>query len=201
MRLILASASPRRAALLQQIGLAFEVRPVPDEEHPENVPLRPPQESTSLLAAARLARELADGKASAVAASVPDAFVIGADTIVVADERILEKPADERDATRMLRLLSGRRHDVVTAVAVVRHQPPIRLVESSQTAVWFRRLSEDEIAAYVASGEPRDKAGAYGIQGRAAAFVERIEGDYFTVVGLPLARLTALLNQVGLTVP
>jgi septum formation protein len=137
----------------------------------------------------------------AVADGVPDAVVIGADTIVIAEGGILGKPADDADAARMLRLLSGRRHRVVTAVAVVRRQPPVGLVDSSETAVWFRRLTLDEISRYVATGEPLDKAGAYGIQGRAGAFVDRIEGDYFTVVGLPLARLAALLHQAGVQLP
>jgi septum formation protein len=144
---------------------------------------------------------LAESKAAAVADGVPDAVVIGADTIVIAERGILGKPADDADAARMLRLLSGRRHHVVTAVAVVRRQPPVRLVDSSETAVWFRRLTVDEILRYVATGEPLDKAGAYGIQGRAGAFVERIDGDYFTVVGLPLARLAALLSQADVQLP
>jgi septum formation protein len=144
---------------------------------------------------------LAESKAAAVADGVPDAVVIGADTIVIAERGILGKPADDADAARMLRLLSGRRHHVVTAIAVVRRQPPVRLVDSSETAVWFRRLTVDEILRYVATGEPLDKAGAYGIQGRAGAFVERIDGDYFTVVGLPLARLAALLSQADVQLP
>jgi septum formation protein len=151
-----------------------------------------------LPSAHRLARHLAESKAAAVADGIPDALVIGADTIVVAEEAILEKPDDPDDAARMLRLLSGRRHHVVTGVALIRRQPPVSLVDSSETAVWFRALTEREIADYVATGEPLDKAGAYGIQGRAGAFVERIEGDYFTVVGLPLARLAMLLSEAGI---
>lgn len=149
----------------------------------------------------QLARQLAELKASKVADAVPDAVVIGADTIVVAGAGILGKPKDDADAERMLHVLSGNRHHVVTAVAVVRRQPPVRLIDSSETAVWFRRLTEDEISRYVASGEPLDKAGAYGIQGRAATFVERIEGDYFTVVGLPLARLAQLLAHADIQLP
>lgn len=199
-RIILASASPRRAELLRQIGVAFEVRPVPDEDHPEATPLRVPPGSPVLQSAEHLARTLAESKASAVAASIPDAFVIGADTIVVAEQGILGKPADANDAARMLRQLSGRGHHVVSAVAVQHASEGLRLVDSAVTAVWFRSLREDEIAAYVATGEPLDKAGAYGIQGRAALFVDRLEGDYFTVVGLPLACLAALLERAGVRV-
>ena len=139
-------------------------------------------------------------KAAAVATTFPDAVVIGADTIVVVEQEILGKPMDADDAIRMLRLLSGRRHEVASAVAVQRASQGLRLVDSAVTAVWFRELSEAEIAAYVATGEPLDKAGAYGIQGRAALFVDRLEGDYFTVVGLPLARLAALLERAGVRV-
>ena len=199
-RIILASASPRRAELLRQIGIVFEVRPVPDEDHPEAAPLRVPPGSPVLQSAEQLARALAESKASAVAASIPDAVVIGADTIVVAEQGILGKPADANDAARMLRLLSGRRHHVVSAVAVQYFSKGLRLVDSAVTAVWFRDLREDEIAAYVATGEPLDKAGAYGIQGRAALFVDRLEGDYFTVVGLPLVRLATLLERAGVRV-
>jgi len=135
-----------------------------------------------------------------VAASVPDAIVIGADTIVVVEEEILGKPADAEDAARMLRRLSGRRHHVASAVAVQHIARNVHLVDSGMTAVWFRDLRDDEIAAYVATDEPLDKAGAYGIQGRAALFVDRLEGDYFTVVGLPLIRLAALLERAGVRV-
>lgn len=160
-----------------------------------------PSGSTLLHSAHLLARSLAASKAATVADDVPDAVVIGADTIVVAEHGILGKPVDAADAARMLRLLSARRHHVVTGIAVLRRRPPVSLVDSSETAVWFRGLTEDEISRYVATGEPLDKAGAYGIQGRAGAFVERIEGDYFTVVGLPLALLTGLLGKAGITPP
>ena len=153
-----------------------------------------------LRTASQLARELAESKASAVAVSSPDAIVIGADTIVVGHDVILGKPTDAEDAGRMLRLLSGRRHHVVSAVAVQHSARGVRLADSVVTAVWFRPLREREITAYIATGEPLDKAGAYGIQGRAALFVDRIEGDYFNVVGLPLIRLAALLEQAGIPV-
>jgi len=176
------------------------VQPAPDEGHPESAPWRVPSEGPLLRTASQLARDLAEFKASAVATSSPDAIVIGADTIVVAHDHILGKPADAENAVRMLRLLSGRRHHVVSAVAVQHLTRRIRLVDSVVTAVWFRHLRDDEIAAYVATGDPLDKAGAYGIQGRAALFVDRIEGDYFNVVGLPLIRLATLLEQAGVRV-
>lgn len=199
-RIILASASPRRAELLRQIGMVFEVRPAPDEDHPEAAPLQLPPGLPLLQGAEHLARALAESKASTVAASIPEAIVIGADTIVVAEQGVLGKPADADEAARMLRLLSGRQHHVVSAVAVLCPSQRIQLVDSTVTAVWFRDLREDEIAAYVATGEPLDKAGAYGIQGRAALFVDRLEGDYFTVVGLPLVRLAVLLERAGVRV-
>jgi septum formation protein len=176
------------------------VQPAPDEGHPESAPLRVPSEGPLLRGAATLARDLAESKASAVAASFPDAIVIGADTIVVGHDVILGKPTDVEDAGRILRLLSGRRHHVVSAVAVQHRIRGVRLADSVVTAVWFRPLGDEEIAAYIATGEPLDKAGAYGIQGRAALFVDRIEGDYFNVVGLPLLRLAALLEQAGVPV-
>lgn len=151
-------------------------------------------------AAQAAARRLAEAKAGAVARREPEALVIGADTIVVAEGRFLGKPRDADDARTMLRLLSGRRHDVVTGVAIVRRDPPLRMVDSTVTAVWFRPLPDAEIDRYVGSGAPLDKAGAYGIQGKASLFVERIDGDYFTVVGLPLARLAAMLERSGVRV-
>lgn len=160
-----------------------------------------PPGASLLEGAVQLARELAASKAAAVAETAPDAVVIGADTIVVAEEGLLGKPADAQDAARMLRMLSGRPHHVVSAAAVLCEAAALRLVDSAVTAVWFRPLAEAEINAYVVSGEPLDKAGAYGIQGRAALFVERIEGDYFTVVGLPLAPLARLLAAAGIALP
>ncbi len=177
--------------------MEFEVRPAPDEDHPEAAPLSLPRGTPLLQGAEQLARGLAESKASTVAAAMPETIVIAADTIVVADQGVLGKPATAADAARMLRLLSGRRHHVVSAVAVLRASAGLRLVDCGITAVWFRDLGEEEIAAYVATGEPLDKAGAYGIQGRAALFLERIDGDYFTVVGLPLLRLAVLLERAG----
>jgi len=190
-RLVLASASPRRLELLRLLGLSFEVIPSGiDEEHP---PGFPPEEIVGGLARAK-ARQVLD--------LAPDALVLGADTIVVADDPtgmrapvILGKPAGARDAADMLSALSGRRHRVVTGSAVAwRSVRTCTRAEAVTTWVRFRPLSDDEIARYVATGEPMDKAGAYAIQGGAAAFVERIEGDYFNVVGLSLASVRRLLR-------
>jgi septum formation protein len=200
--IVLASASPRRAQLLSQLGLRFTVHAPGGGEDPDDVaPAGPAPGEDPIAAARRAARALAEAKAEAATALHPHAVIIGADTIVVADGRFLAKPADAAEAAAMLRTLSGRRHDVVTGVAVVRREPPLRLSDTARTTVWFRPLADDEIARYVASGEPLDKAGAYGIQGRAALFVERIEGDYFTVVGLPLALLGRLLARAGVVLP
>ena len=183
-RVVLASASPRRRDLLDLIGIAHEVRPANIDEtmRPREVPRRH---------AERLARE----KASAIAVRDPDLITIGADTVVVINRKVLGKPADVADAARMLKMLSGREHTVITAVAVARGKKLRSAVE--EVHVKFRRLRDDEIEAYIATGEPMDKAGAYGIQGFGATIVERVEGDYFAVMGLPLVRLVGLLRDVG----
>jgi septum formation protein len=181
--LVLASASPRRRELLKQVGFSFEVHPAHIPEEP-----RPGEEPVAYVT--RLARE----KAQAVydVLGDPRAVVLGADTTVTLDEHILGKPDAAADAARMLRLLSGRTHRVITGVAVVSAEGTEAAAEV--TAVSFRTLSEEEIAAYVATGEPMDKAGAYAIQGRAARWIPRIEGCYFNVVGLPIARVCAMLE-------
>jgi septum formation protein len=183
-RVVLASASPRRRDLLDLIGIAHEVRPANIDEtiRPREAPRR---------YAERLARE----KASAIATRDPDLITIGADTVVVIDRKVLGKPTDPADAARMLRMLSGREHTVITAVAVSRGRKLRSAIE--EVCVKFRRLRDDEIEAYIAMGEPMDKAGAYGIQGYGATIVERIEGDYFAVMGLPLVRLVGLMRDVG----
>ena len=181
---ILASSSPRRHELLRMIGIAHEVVPADIDES-----LRGGESPDAH--ADRLARE----KGAAVAARHPDALVISADTIVVIDERILGKPHDAADAAEMLHALGGRTHTVLTAVAVTWDGRVESAVEA--VPVTFRALSSEEIAAYIATGEPMDKAGAYGIQGYGATIVERIEGDYFAVMGLALRRLIALLEHVG----
>ena len=183
-RVILASQSPRRRELLALVGIAHEVRPADIDE--SYLPHEQPPPHTE-----RLARE----KAATLAALHPDAVVIGADTIVVIDGGLLGKPADEAEARRMLAVLSGRTHTVHTAVAVARAHRLVSGIESVE--VTFRPLSTEQIAAYVATGEPMDKAGAYGIQGYGATLVERIHGDYFAVMGLALGRLVELLRTVG----
>ena len=185
-RVVLASASPRRRQPLELIGIAHEVRPANIDEtmRPRETPRRH---------AERLARE----KASAIAKRDPDLITIGADTIVVVNRKVLGKPRDTDDAARMIALLSGREHVVTTAVAVSRGKKLRSAVE--EVRVKFRRLRDDEIEAYIATGEPMDKAGAYGIQGYGATIVERIEGDYFAVMGLPIVRLVGLLRDVGIS--
>ena len=182
MPLILASASPRRAELLRNAGIRFSIDParVAEEPAPHEEPLDYAQ---------RLARD----KALVVFARHPGSAVLGADTVVVIDDHLLEKPRDEADAARMLRLLSGRAHQVITGVCVV--APGFERTEAAVTQVVFSRLSEDEIADYIATGEPMDKAGAYAIQGVASRCVERIEGCYFNVVGLPVPRVYRMLRN------
>ncbi|MGC1424216.1 MAG: Maf family protein [Terracidiphilus sp.] len=188
-RLILASASPRRRELLTQAGYIFEVRPAHVNED-----LRPDEDPIAYVV--RLARD----KAQAVFAEIssespapPQVVVIGADTTVTIDGHILAKPEDTADAARMLRLLSGRTHRVITGVALATAKGVE--VAAEVTGVQFQTLSDEEIAAYVATGEPMDKAGAYGIQGLAAKGIPRVEGCYFNVVGLPLALVSAMLEQ------
>ena len=189
MGIILASQSPRRRALLEQIGLSgFQVIPARGEE--DMGAHLPPERLVETLALAK-AREVAAGAA-------PEDIVIGADTVVTLDGQVLGKPHSEEEAAEMLRALSGRRHLVYTGLAVLRGAQA--LVEHEATAVRFRDLTEREIAAYIASGEPMDKAGAYGIQGLGALLVEGIEGDYSSVVGLPVCRLGRMLAQLGVPV-
>ncbi|HEY1953847.1 MAG TPA: Maf family protein [Gemmatimonadaceae bacterium] len=183
-RVILASGSPRRRQLLELIGIQHEVSP-------SNIDESPHKGETPRRHAERLARE----KATTVARHNADATIVAADTIVVIDRKILGKPSDAGDARRMLAMLSGREHVVITAVAVARGRKLESAIE--QVRVKFRRLTGDDIDAYIATGEPMDKAGAYGIQGYGATIVERVEGDYFAVMGLPLARLVSLLRDVG----
>jgi septum formation protein len=195
-RLVLASASPRRRELMAQAGFVFEVCPAHIPEEP-----RPGEDPVAYVT--RLAREKAEavyqrqGPGAGGAADFDDApgvVVLGADTTVTLDGHILEKPRDAEDAARMLRMLSGRTHRVITGVAVVHARGSE--VAAEVTAVRFVTLSDEEIAAYVATGEPMDKAGAYGIQGRAAKWIPRVEGCYFNVVGLPLALVTAMLEHL-----
>jgi septum formation protein len=193
--IVLASASPRRRELLRNAGIPFTVQPADINETP--LAGESPQEC-----AVRLARE----KALAVSQSRPRDYVLGADTIVVIDDAILGKPRDADDAARMLRMLSGRTHEVITGVCVV---SPVGsgqrsvasktdlLAASESTLVTLCELSSDEIRDYVATGEPMDKAGAYAIQGMASRWIPRIEGDYSNVVGLPVALVYRMLRERG----
>jgi septum formation protein len=171
--LVLASQSPRRSEILRQAGIAFTVRSVPVDETPLNG--ETPEEYVL---------RLAEMKALAVEAS-HDEIVLGADTTVVVGGEILGKPADDTDARRMLSLLSGRRHEVLTGICLKHGADLVK--DCAVTKVWFTSMSESEVDEYIASGEPFDKAGAYAIQGLASKFIERIDGDYFNVMGLPVA--------------
>lgn len=184
MGLILASASPRRSELLRKARIVFRTEPAHVTEMPERG--EAPQAY-----AERLARD----KARAIAARHPEDFTLGADTVVLCDGHLLEKPADEADAERMLRLLSGRTHEVITGVCLCGQQ--VEIVEREVTRVSVAGLSAEEIGDYVHTGEPMDKAGAYGIQGMFSRWVTGIEGDYFNVVGLPIARVYQMLKRAG----
>ena len=183
-RLILASASPRRAELLRSAGFAFDVVPVNVDE----TPLAGEQPGACVV-------RLASAKARAVACRNPGTAVIGADTVVVVDGHLLGKPRDDADAANMLRMLSGRTHEVWTGVTICRDGQEAS--DAVVTRVHFLQMTTDEILWYVGSGEPRDKAGAYGVQGLASRFIDHLEGSYSNVVGLPIATVYRLLNQVG----
>jgi nucleoside triphosphate pyrophosphatase len=189
MKLILASASPRRAEILRDAGIAFQTLPVHVDETPRA------GESAQAMCT-RLAQE----KAQAALKRLPksgEVIVVAADTTVEVDGDILGKPASAEDARRMLQRLSGKTHRVLTALALVRLPDGAERSDLESTEVRFAPLSAQEIDAYVATGEPMDKAGAYGIQGRAGVFIERVDGCYFNVVGLPLARLYRNLKELG----
>jgi len=181
--LVLASQSPRRSEILRQAGIPFIVRPVDVDETP-----------LAGEAARAYVERLALAKALAVTAT-PGETVLAADTTVTIDGELLGKPADAADARRMLSLLSGRRHEVLTGICL-RHGDTT-ISDCAITAVWFQTLSGDEIDAYVASGEPEGKAGAYAIQGLASKFVARIEGCYFNVMGLPVSLVYRQLSRLG----
>jgi septum formation protein len=181
--LVLASASPRRQELLRNAGIAFEVQPADILE--KQMPGEPAK-----ACAERLARE----KALAVASHRPNHSILGADTVVVIDGQLLGKPRNAEDATRMLRLLSARQHEVITGVCLVINGQP--RIASVTTLVTFNEITEKDIADYIATGEPMDKAGAYAIQGIASRWIPRIEGDYSNVVGLPVALVWRMLQEL-----
>jgi septum formation protein len=193
--LVLASASPRRQELLRDASIPFvlESTDIPEVPQPGEAPRT---------FAERMARE----KALAVFRQRPDDFVLGADTVVVVDGEILGKPRDAADATRMLRLLSGRKHQVITGVCLVipqlrnenrKAETGFADLRSETTVVSMDALTDEDIRLYIGSGEPMDKAGAYGIQGRASRWIPRIEGDYFNVVGLPMSLVYKMLREHG----
>lgn len=184
MNLILASASPRRRELLEKLNLTFTIDPASGPEDPP-----------AGADAAETVKALSAAKAQEVALRHPGSIVIGADTVVEADGIILGKPRDEADAFSMLRSLAGREHRVYTGVTVT--DGGTVLSQAEMTRVFFRDLTDREIEAYIATKEPMDKAGAYGYQGFASLFVERIDGDFFNVVGLPLCRLGQMLASLG----
>jgi septum formation protein len=184
--LVLASASPRRQELLRNAGIPFVAQPTDIPEVPQ------PGEAPRAFAE-RMARE----KGLAGFRRQPNSYVLGADTIVVVDTAILGKPRDNDDAARMLRLLSGRTHHVITGVCLVGPQPATacEAVRSETTVVTMEALSDDDIRSYISTGEPMDKAGAYAIQGRASRWISHIEGDYFNVVGLPVSLVYRMLRE------
>ena len=188
LRTVLASASPRRRELLEMLKIEnLEIIPAKGEETADET--LPPDELVCVLSRqkAQEVYERTEGR--------EDCTFIGSDTIVYLDGKVLGKPADKADAKEMLRSLSGRSHMVYTGVTVIAHGKTIS--EAEETKVFFRNLSDDEIDAYIATGEPMDKAGAYGAQGIASLFVERLEGDFFNVMGLPICRLGAMLKKLG----
>ena len=187
-RIVLASSSPRRISLLKMLGVTFE--PVPASIVEEKREGEEP---------ADFARRIAKEKAFQVAERVKAEFVIAADTVVVIDGEVLGKPKDENEARRMLEKLSGRTHKVITAVALYKKESGELLLDHKETLVRFTVLSKAEIDWYIRTGEPMDKAGAYGIQGLGALFIERIDGCYTNVVGLPLPLLYQLAKRAGLS--
>lgn len=181
--LVLASASPRRAQLLRQVGFAFDVCPSHvDEDFDHRDPVT-------------VAQLLAERKATAIANSWKNRIVLAADTIVVLDEHILNKPIDHSDARRMLEMLSGRTHQVFTGFCLMRMSDERKCTDIERTDVTFRTLSADEIESYINDGTCFDKAGSYGIQDASAIFVERIDGDFYNVVGLPITKIYTRLNE------
>ena len=187
-KIVLASGSPRRQELLARIGITdFDIR-VPEAEESYPAGLTPQQ------IVEYISREKADAAAKLC---TPDEIVITADTMVFLDDQRLGKPADEADALRMLTALQGRHHTVCTGVTV--RQGDRSLTESETTEVYFRPAAEAELRAYIATGEPMDKAGSYGVQGKGALLVEKLNGDFFNVMGLPVLRLSRMLGRFGVS--
>ena len=183
--MILASASPRRKEILENFGFSFKTTV-------KNI-----DETSDKTRAEEKILEIAEKKAKATAIDFPDENVIGADTVVVVDGKILGKPKDEKEAFSMLKSLSGRSHEVITAFSFININKNISYSDYEITKVYFKNLTDDEINWYINTKEPMDKAGAYGIQGKGAFFVEKIEGDFFSVMGFPLGKFVRFLNKTG----
>ena len=183
--MILASASPRRKEILENFGFSFKTIV-------KNI-----DETSDKTRAEEKILEIAEKKAKATAIDFPDENVVGADTVVVVDGKILGKPKDEKEAFSMLKSLSGRSHEVITAFSFININKNISYSDYEITKVYFKNLTDDEINWYINTKEPMDKAGAYGIQGKGAFFVEKIEGDFFSVMGFPLGKFVRFLNKTG----
>lgn len=183
--MILASASPRRKEILENFGFSFKTIV-------KNI-----DETSDKTRAEEKILEIAEKKAKAAAIDFPDENVIGADTVVVVDGKILGKPKDEKEAFSMLKSLSGRSHEVITAFSFININKNISYSDYEITKVYFKNLTDDEINWYINTKESMDKAGAYGIQGKGAFFVEKIEGDFFSVMGFPLGKFVRFLNKTG----
>lgn len=206
-RIILGSASPRRRELLEQIGISFEVRVSDKEEVYHSLIPEEIVKELALSKAENVAYDLREKQEQVKQISFDkknnvllDTIVIGADTIVVSDGSILGKPKDEADAVRMIRSLQGRSHKVYTGVAILDYDDEGKrksVVHAVETEVFVNSMSDEEIREYAATGEPLDKAGAYGIQGRFAAYIERIDGDYYNVVGLPVSYVYRQLKEIA----
>ena len=183
--MILASASPRRKEILENFGFSFKTIV-------KNI-----DETSDKTRAEEKILEIAEKKARATAIDLPDENIVGADTVVVVDGKILGKPKDEKEAFSMLKSLSGRSHEVITAFSFININKNISYSDYEITKVYFKNLTDDEINWYINTKEPMDKAGAYGIQGKGAFFVEKIEGDFFSVMGFPLGKFVRFLNKTG----
>ncbi|MGE5418266.1 MAG: Maf family protein [Acidobacteriota bacterium] len=186
-RLVLASGSPRRRQLLESLGLTFDIIPPPAEEITQI--WNTPQD---------YAEQLSQYKARQVAEKVVDAVVLAADTIVVKNHEIMGKPQSTQEAQNMLQALSGASHTVVTGICIIDVSSRQELIDSETTTVYFKKLSDEKISRYLDTGEPFDKAGAYGIQGHGALLVEKVDGCFYNVVGLPLAKLESMLETLGI---
>ena len=187
--IILASSSPRRKQLLEQIGLSITVVSSNFDEK-LNPRLKPRSQ----------VEYLAEGKAKAVVKNYSDAIIIAADTVVVLNDEIIGKPASIYAAKNVLRRLSGKCHSVITGFCILDTEKNKSITKSVETLVYFKKLSNKEVTGYIAGGEPMDKAGAYGIQGRGAVFIEKISGDYFNIVGLPLSAVVEELKRFGVSI-